>query len=72
MQKPRKVDKPEVPHESKLLLVCVCAAFARNPVGLSRNKNLDRYFLAARVNGLHISVDFMKQKSEVISTKRGS
>lgn len=41
MQKPREFDKPEASHEPKLLLVRICAAFAQNPVGLSRNKTLD-------------------------------
>lgn len=47
MLKSRQVDKPEAPHESKLLLVHICAAFARNPLGLSRNKKLDGCFLAS-------------------------
>lgn len=59
MQRSREVDKPEAPHESKLLLVHICAAFARNPIGLGRKKNLDRYFLAAWANGLRISAGFM-------------
>lgn len=70
MQKSREVDKPVALHEWKLLLVGICAALARNPVSLSSNEKLDRYFWAFWVNGLNMSVVmFWNLKTEIIPLK---
>jgi len=47
------------PCEQKLLLVHICDAFARNLIGLCRNKKSGRYFLASSANVLNTSVVFM-------------